>query len=77
MVEILYSKPEPGKLIRATTKKQEVVEDEKPTGQFKIIGQTLVYEPIDKYYEYNEEKLKIHKTIVGCSLFKIYDTLNI
>lgn len=73
MVEISYSNPEKGKLIKATSKKHEVVEDEKPTGKFKTVGDIVVYEPIDKYYDYNGEKLKIHKTIVGCGLFKIYN----
>ena len=75
LVEISYSDPEPGKLVRATTKKREILKDDKPTGKFEIVGDIVVYEPIDKYLDYNGEKLKIYKTVIGCGFFKIYDIL--
>lgn len=71
--QISYTEPEEGRLINITTKKRELLVNDKPSGKFETVGDIVVYEPIDNYIDWKGEKLRVYSRVIGCNMFRVYE----
>ena len=61
-----------GKLISVHTRWRDKKDEEGKVIGRDLVGDTVIFEPINKFHDWNGEKLKVYTTTIGCGLFQIF-----
>jgi hypothetical protein len=62
-----------GKLIAVHTRWKDKKDEEGKVVGKELVADTVLFEPLDDFYDWYGEKLKIYYTTIGCGLFQIFN----